>query len=172
MPSLDAAWIEPRIYVVRGVKVMLDSDLAALYGVPTGRLNEQVRRNPRRFPSDFLLELTASEVSNLISQIAISSLGRHGGRRKTVLAFTEHGVTMLSSVLHSDRAIDVNIAIVRTFVRLRQLLLGHAELAKRVGELEQRYDGQFQVVFDALRELTRLPEEASRPRVGFSDAET
>jgi hypothetical protein len=172
IPSLDAAWIEQRIYVVRGVKVMLDSDLAALYGVPTGRLNEQVRRNPRRFPSDFLLELTASEVSNLISQIAISSLGRHGGRRKTVLAFTEHGVTMLSSVLHSDRAIDVNIAIVRTFVRLRQLLLGHAELSKRIDELEQRHDGQFQVVFDALRELTRLPEEPPRLRVGFSDPET
>jgi hypothetical protein len=172
-PSLDTAWIEQRIYVVRGVKVMLDSDLATLYGVLTKRLNEQVRRNHRRFPSDFLLELTASEVSNLRSQIATSSSkGAYGGRRYTVLAFTEQGVAMLSSVLHSDRAIDVNIAIMRTFVRLRQLLVGHAELAKRIDELEQRYDGQFQVVFDALRELTRLPEEASRPRVGFSDAET
>jgi hypothetical protein len=173
IPSLDAAWIEQRIYIVRGVKVMLDTDLAALYGVPTKALNQQVRRNRRRFPSDFLLELTTSEVSNLRSQFATSSSkGGYGGRRYTVLAFTEQGVAMLSSVLNSDRAIDVNIAIMRTFVRLRQLLLGHAELAKRIDELEQRYDGQFQVVFDALRELTRLPEEPPRLRVGFSDPET
>jgi ORF6N domain-containing protein len=170
MPSLDAAWIEQRIYVVRGVRVMLDDDLAALYGVLTKRLNEQVRRNRRRFPSDFLFELTLEEVANLKSQFATSSLaGQHGGRRKAVSAFTEQGVAMLSSVLHSDRAIDVNIAIMRTFVRLRHALHGHAELAKRIDELEQRYDGQFQVVFDALRELTRLPDDLSRPRVGFSD---
>jgi hypothetical protein len=101
--------------------------------------------------------------------VTSSSKGGYGGRRYTVLAFTEQGVAMLSSILHSDRAIDVNIAIVRTFVRLRQLLLGHAELAKRIDELEQRYDGQFQVVFDALRELTRLPDDLPRSRVGFSD---
>jgi hypothetical protein len=170
VPSLDAAWIEQRIYVVRGVRVMLDDDLAALYGVLTKRLNEQVRRNRRRFPGDFLFELRLEEVANLKSQFATSSLaGQHGGRRKAVSAFTEQGVAMLSSVLHSDRAIDVNIAIMRTFVRLRHVLQGHAELAKRIDELEQRYDGQFQVVFDALRELTRLPDDTSRPRVGFSD---
>jgi hypothetical protein len=172
-PSLDAAWIEQRIYVVRGMKVMLDSDLAALYGVPTRALNQQVRRNRRRFPGDFLFELTPEEVESLRSQIVTSNarIGR-GGRRYAVLAFTEQGVAMLSSVLHSDRAIDVNIAIMRTFVRLRHALQGHSELAKKVGELEQRYDGQFQVVFDALRELMRLPEEPPRPRVGFSDPET
>jgi len=152
---------------------MLDDDLAALYGVLTKRLNEQVRRNRRRFPGDFLFELSLEEAANLKSQFATSSLaGQHGGRRKAVSAFTEQGVAMLSSVLHSDRAIDVNIAIMRTFVRLRHALHGHAELAKKVEELEQRYDGQFQVVFDALRELMRLPDEASRPRVGFSDSET
>jgi hypothetical protein len=108
----------------------------------TKRLNEQVRRNRRRFPGDFLFELTLEEVANLKSQFATSSLaGQHGGRRKAVSAFTEQGVAMLSSVLHSDRAIDVNIAIMRTFVRLRQLLLGHVELAKWIDELEQRYDG-------------------------------
>jgi len=169
IPSLDAAWIEQRIYVVRGVKVMLDADLATLYEVPTSRLNEQVRRNRRRFPGDFLLELTLPEVANLKSQFAVSSSGGHGGRRNAVLAFTGQGVAMLSRVLRSDRAIEVNIAIIRTFVHLRQLMLGHAELAKRIDELEQRYDGQFQVVFDALRELTRLPEDPPRLRVGFSD---
>jgi hypothetical protein len=138
-PSLDAAWIEQRIYVVRGVKVMLDTDLAALFGVLTKRLNEQARRNRRRFPGDFLFELTPEEVASLRSQIATSNarVGRGG-----------------------------------TFVRLRHALQGHAELAKKVEELEQRYDGQFQVVFDALRELTRLPEGPPRPRVGFSDTET
>jgi hypothetical protein len=169
-PPLGADWIEQRIYVVRGARVMLDADLAALYSAPTHRLNEQVRRNRRRFPSDFLFELTPHEVSNLISQFAISSSGTsHGGRRKPVLAFTEQGVAMLSSVLHSDRAIDVNIAVMRTFVRLRHLLAGHTELARKLDELEQRYDGQFQVVFEALRELMRLPEDAPRDRIGFSD---
>jgi hypothetical protein len=170
MPSLDATWIEQRIYVVRGVKVIVDADLAALYGVPTKALNQQVRRNRGRFPGDFLFELNPEEVANLRSQfVTSSSRGGYGGRRYTVLAFTEQGVAMLSSVLHSDRAIDVNIAIMRTFVRLRQIVAGHAELAKRVDELEQRYDGQFQVVFDALRELMRLPDESRHPRVGFSD---
>jgi hypothetical protein len=168
VPSFDVAWIEQHIYVVRGVKVMLDADLAALYGVPTRRLNEQVRRNSRRFPGDFLFELTPQEVANLKSQIATSSSDAgHGGRRKAVLAFTEQGVAMLSSVLHSDRAIDVNIAVMRTFVRLRHLLLGHAELAKKIEDLEQRYDGQFRVVFDALRELMLFPEESPQPRIGF-----
>ena len=168
VPSIDAAWIEQRIYIVRGVKVMLDADLAKLYGVPTGRLNEQVRRNSRRFPGDFLFELTSQEVSNLKSQFAISSLtGGHGGRRKTVLAFTEQGVAMLSSVLRSERAIDVNIAIMRTFVRLRHVLADNAELWKKIEELERRYDGQFQLVFDALRELMAPVDERSQARIGF-----
>ena len=105
------------------------------------------------------------------SQIVTSSSGGgYGGRRYTVLAFTEQGVAMLSSVLHSDRAVDVNIAIMRTFVRLRHIVAGHAELAKRIDELEQRYDGQFRVVFDALRELVE-PDETDRPRIGFSGPE-
>lgn len=164
-PRLDAAALEQCIYVVRGVKVMLDSDLAALYGVATKRLNEAVRRNHRRFPADFLYELTPQEVSNLRSQIATSNEGR-GGRRYTVLAFTEQGVAMLSSVLHSQRAIDVNIAVMRTFVRLRHALASHEELAKKIEELEQRYDGQFEDVFHALRALM-TPDEPDRPRIGF-----
>jgi hypothetical protein len=136
---LDAASVERCIYIVRGVKVMLDADLAALYGVPTKQLNQAVRRNRRRFPPDFILKLTPQEVSNLRSQIVTSSLPEsHGGRRYTVLAFTEQGVAMLSSVLHSQRAIDVNIAVMRTFVRLRHALASHEELAKKIEELEQR----------------------------------
>jgi ORF6N domain len=162
-PLLDAGSLEQCIYVVRGVKVMLDADLAALYGVPTKRLNEAVRRNHRRFPADFLLELVPQEVRNLRSQFATSSL--HGGRRYAVLAFTEQGVAMLSSVLHSRRAIDVNIAVMRTFVRLRHAIAGHAELVKKIDQLEQRYDGHFQKVFDALREL--MGPEADRARIGF-----
>lgn len=146
---------------------MLDSDLAALYAVPTKRLNEAVRRNHRRFPADFLFELTPQEVTGLRSQIATSNeRSERGGRRYTVLAFTEQGVAMLSSVLHSDRAIEVNIAVMRTFVRLRRALADHVELAKKIEELEQRYDGQFQVVFDALRELTSS-DDPDRPRIGF-----
>lgn len=166
-PSLDAASLEQCIYVVRDVKVMLDSDLATLYGVRTKALNQQVRRNRHRFPADFLFELTPQEVISLRSQfVTSSSAGNRGGRRYTVLAFTEQGVAMLSSVLHSERAIDVNIAIMRTFVRLRQVLADHADLAKKVAELEQRYDGQFQIVFEALRELMS-PDESDRARIGF-----
>ena len=167
IPSLNAESLEQCIYVVRGVKVMLDADLAALYGVPTKQLNQAVRRNHRRFPADFLYELTEQEVSILRSQFVTSKTrdGR-GGRRYTVLAFTEQGVAMLSSVLHSDRAIEVNVAVMRTFVRLRRVLMDHAELAKKIAELEQRYDGQFQIVFDALRVL-RAPEEPDRARIGF-----
>jgi hypothetical protein len=164
---LDAESIERRIYVIRGLRVMLDSDLAVLYGVPTKYLNQQMRRNRRRFPGDFVIEVSRDEVTNMMSQIATSSLNRgHGGRRKAVLAFTEQGVAMLSSVLNSDRAIDVNIAIMRAFVRLRHASIAHAELARKVEELEQRYDGQFQTVFDALRELM-APEDPDRPRIGF-----
>ena len=169
VPSIDAAWIEQRIHIVRGVRVMLDSDLAKLYGVPTKRLNEQVRRNSRRFPADFLFELTVQEVANLRSQFATSKpVDGRGGRRYAVLAFTEQGVAMLSSVLHSDRAIDVNIAIMRTFVRLRQVLMDHADLAEKIAELEQKYDGQFQAVFEALRELMAPGDEPSVARIGFT----
>jgi len=144
VPVLDVASLEQRIYVMRGVKVMLDADLATLYGVPTKVLNQAVRRNHDRFPADFMFELTPQEVSSLRSQIATSKehSGR-GGRRYAVLAFTEQGVAMHSSVLNSPFAIQVNIALVRTFVRMRQVFANYAEVTKKIEDLEQRYDGQF-----------------------------
>lgn len=144
--------IENRIYVIRGMRVMLDRDLAELYGVPTMRLNEAVRRNQDRFPTDFMFEIPLHEATNLISQFAISSL-QHGGRRKSLFVFTEQGVAMLSGILRSPRAVAVNIQIMRTFVRLRQLMIENDELRWKIEALEKRYDGQFAVVFDALRQL-------------------
>lgn len=157
--------IEKRIFLLRGLKVMLDSDLAQLYGVPTRRLNEQVRRNIRRFPSDLMFQLTREEAESLRSQNAISKGGR-GGRRYAPLAFTEQGVAMLSSVLNSERAIQVNIEIMRAFVRLRELIASHKDLAQRLDELEKKYDVKFRLVFDAIRELM-TPPEPPRRRIGF-----
>ena len=157
--------IEQTILVIRGHRVMLDADLAELYGVSAGRLNEAIKRNEDRFPSDFMFQLTKPEFEHLKSQIAISS-SRWGGRRHQPYAFTEQGVAMLSSVLNSERAVQVNIEIMRAFVRLRQLIASNKELAKRLDELEQKYDSQFKVVFDAIRELmTPLPPTS--PRIGF-----
>ena len=163
---IPAERIERRILLVRGKKVMLDSDLAELYGVTTGRLNEQVRRNRDRFPDDFAFQLTTEEFGVLMSQIAISKPGR-GGRRKRPWVFTEHGILMLSSVLHSERAAQVNIQIMRTFVRLRGLLASHEELAQKLTALERKYDHQFKVVFDAIRELMDPPDAQPKPRIGF-----
>jgi len=132
--------IQRAIYLVRGEKVMLDGDLAALYGVSTGNLNKAVKRNYSRFPADFMFQLTTEETENLRFQIGISSLG-YGGRRYLPYAFTEHGVAMLSSVLRSERAVQVNIAIMRAFVQLRQVLATHTELARKLTELEQRIEG-------------------------------
>jgi hypothetical protein len=157
--------IEHKIYLIRGQKVMLDSDLARLYGVPTKRLNEQVRRNRRRFPADFMIELTESELAALRSHFATSKKGS-GGRRYRPFAFTEQGVAMLSSVLNSDRAIDVNIEIMRAFVRLREILSTHKDLARKLEELEKKYDEQFRVVFDAIRQLMSPPDPPKR-RIGF-----
>ena len=157
--------IERLILLIRGHKVMLDSDLADLYGVTTKRLNEQVRRNLSRFPEDFMFQLTESEARLLRSQFATSKEGR-GGRRYPPYAFTEQGVAMLSSVLNSERAVQVNIEIMRAFVRLRQILASNKELAKRLDELEKKYDAQFKVVFDAIRELMRPQESKKRP-IGF-----
>lgn len=131
---------------------MLDSNLAELYGVPVKRLNEQVRRNRVRFPDDFMFQLTHEEWSSLKSQFATSILGR-GGKQKLPLVFTEQGVAMLSGVLHSTRAIQVNLAIMRTFVKLRGLLETNKELSTKLKKLEQKYDGQFKIVFDAIHEL-------------------
>jgi hypothetical protein len=155
--------IEKKILLLRGEKVMLDADLAELYAVPTKRLNEQVRRNLRRFPSDFMFQLTAEEAGFLRSQIATS---RRGGRRYLPYAFTEQGVAMLSSVLNSERAIEVNILIMRAFVRLREMIASHKDLAKRLDDLEKKYDAQFKVVFDAIRELMRPPAKSKR-KIGF-----
>jgi ORF6N domain-containing protein len=144
---------------------MLDADLAILYGVSTKRLNEQVRRNRSRFPDDFMFQLTREEVRSLRSQIATSKQGR-GGRRYAPLVFTEQGIAMLSTVLNSERAIQVNIEIMRAFVRLRELVATHKDLARKLEALEKRYDAQFRVVFDAIRELMKPPESKKR-KIGF-----
>jgi hypothetical protein len=144
---------------------LLDVHLAGLYGVTTKRLNEQVRRNRARFPEDFMFQLTAEEVASLRSQFATSNKGR-GGRRYAPYAFTEQGVAMLSTVLNSERAIQVNIEIMRAFVRLRQMLTSNAQLARKVADLEKKYDAQFKVVFDAIRQLMTPPESKKR-KIGF-----
>ena len=148
--------VERIILLLRGHRVLLDEDLAAMYGVSSKRLNEQVKRNLRRFPPDFMFQLSLEEYAVLRSQIATSKAGR-GGRRTAPYAFTEQGVAMLSSVLHSERAIRVNIEIMRTFVRLRRMLQANADLAKKLDTLEKKYDAQFRVVFDAIRELMAPP---------------
>src|SRR6476660_3745495 len=140
---------------IHGQKVLLDSALAALYGVTTGSLNKAVSRNRDRFPSDFMFQLSAEEAEDLIFQIGRSK-GR-GGRRHRPYAFTEQGIAMLSSILNSDRAIGVNIAIMRAFVRLREILGSHKDLARKLDELEKKYDEQFAVVFDAIRQLMTPP---------------
>ena len=157
--------IERSILLIRGHKVMLDADLAVLYAVSTKRLNEQVRRNRSRFPGDFMFQLTGEEVRSLRSQFATSKKGR-GGRRYAPLVFTEQGIAMLSTVLNSERAIQVNIEIMRAFVRLREMIATHKNLARKLEALEKRYDAQFKVVFDAIRELKARPEPNKR-NIGF-----
>ena len=152
--AIPSELIEKRIYLVRGQKVMLDSDLAELYGVTTGNLNLAVRRNKSRFPQDFMFQLTAEEAKSLLLQTARSK-GR-GGRRTPPSVFTEQGVAMLSSVLRSEQAVQVNIAIMRAFVRLRELLVIHKDLANKIEDLERKdaeHDAKFRVVFEAIREL-------------------
>jgi len=157
--------IESRIFLIRGHKVMLSSDLAMLYGVQARALIQAVKRNRDRFPPDFMFQLTDGEFANLKSQIVTSSWG--GVRRATPYAFTEQGVAMLSSVLRSRRAVLVNIEIMRAFVRLRQLLATHADLARKLEALEKRYDAQFKVVFDAIRELMNPPAPRPKRIIGF-----
>ncbi|MDO8518038.1 MAG: ORF6N domain-containing protein [bacterium] len=158
--------IERYIFLIRGQKVMLDSDLAELYGVSTGALNQAVVRNLSRFPRDFMFQLNEKETVSLISQIVISKKGR-GGRRHYPYVFTEQGIAMLSSVLRSERAVQVNIAIMRTFVHLRELLVSHKDLARKLEEMEKKYDKRFQIVFEAIRKLMEAPvAEPSRP-IGF-----
>jgi ORF6N domain len=161
--------IERRIYFIRGQNVMLDSDLAELYGVPTYRLNEQVKRNLKRFPDDFMRQLKTKEANSLTSQIAMSNVGR-GGRRTRPYVFTEQGVAMLSSVLNSERAVQVNIAIMRAFVNLREEIVTHKELAHKIADLEhkfQQHDSQIEEVFDAIRQLLEPKPVPPARRIGF-----
>lgn len=158
--------IERRILLIRRHKVMLDSHLAELYQVPTKRLNEAVKRNMARFPEDFMFQLTTEETDSLRSQLATSN-ERRGGRRYLPFVFTEQGVAMLSTALNSERAIAVNIAIMRTFVRLRQILATHKELAGRLAAMEKKYDQHSKVVFDILRQLTEPPPDPPKRAIGF-----
>jgi hypothetical protein len=160
--------VEQAILLIRGEKVILDADLAKLYGVSTARLNEQVKRNPQRFPNDFAFRLKKEEFANLKSQIATSS-STHGGRRKLPLVFTEHGAIMAANVLNSERAVAASVQVVRAFVRLRQMLVSNAELARKLEDLEQKYDTQFKVVFDAIRQLMSPPPR-ERKEIGFTRA--
>lgn len=153
-----------RIRVVRGIRVLLDEDLADLYGVETRTLTQAVRRNPERFPQDFMFELTHDQWQDLRHASGIE-LG-HGGRRNPPLAFTEQGVAMLSSVLRSRRAVAVNVQIIRAFVRLREILAENADLSRRFDEMEQRYDEQFATIVQAIQALTAPPGEKRHP-VGF-----
>lgn len=160
--------IESQIYLIRGMKVMLDQDLAELYEVPTKYLKQQVRRNSQRFPPDFMFSLTNQEFARLRSQIVISKID-WGGSRYIPMAFTEQGIAMLSSILHSERAIEVNIAIMRTFVKMRESLSLHRDLEKKLHEMESRYEGKFKVIFNAIKDLM---SEQSIPRkriIGLSD---
>jgi len=156
--------IANKIFLIRGQKVMLDRDLAKLYGVSTGRLNEQVKRNGKRFPVEFMFQLSKEEFNNLISQFAIS---RWGGIRKLPFVFTEHGIAMLSSVLNSDRAIAVNIQIIKTFIRMRQMMLSYKDLKEKIEKIESKYDKQFRIVFQALKQLLEPKPVPPKRKIGF-----
>jgi len=159
--------IATKILVIRGKKVMLDRDLALLYGVSTGELNQSVKRHRNRFPEDFMFQMTKDEFSSLISQIVIS---KRGGRRKMPYLFTEQGIAMLSSVLNSERAIQVNVAIMRAFVKLREILLTHKELATKLEELEKKYqmhESDIQVIFETIKKLLEPAPVVEKPPIGF-----
>jgi hypothetical protein len=165
--------IENAILLIRGEKVIMDVDLAVLYGVSTKRLNEQVRRNRDRFPDDFMFQLTAAEVNALKDEVGASNLRSqfatsrsHGGRRYLPYVFTEHGAIMAANVLNSDRAVQASVQVVRAFVRLRQMLASNAELSRKLDALERKYDRQFKVIFDAIRELM-TPPVPKQKEIGF-----
>lgn len=164
MNDLTAKYLSERIYIIRGRRVMLDSDLAELYGVETGALNRAVRRNQDRFPDDFMFRLDAREMENLICQFGISSLS-YGGRRTQPYVFTQEGVAMLSGVLRSERAVQANIAIMRAFVKLREILEANEDLAAKLHELEKRYDHQFKAVFEAIRQLMAVGSPVTQKRI-------
>jgi hypothetical protein len=161
----------PRILVVRHAKVILDEDLAAFYGVTTGQLNQAVKRNARRFPRDFAFQLSKADQRNLKSQFVISSTA-HGGRRTAAWVFTEHGAIMAATLLNTPRAIQMSVFVVRAFVRLRETIRNHAELAAQLAKLEQRvsdHDGELQAIIDTLRKLLNPPVKL-RPSIGFSSS--
>ena len=162
--------IEQTILVIRGHRVMMDADLAKLYGVTTFNLNKAVKRNSDRFPEDFMFRLSAQETAALTFQIGISKSRGRGGRRNAPYVFTEQGVAMLSSVLRSRRAVAVNIEIMRAFVRLREMIADQTQLLRRIDELENRYDAQFRTVFEAIRALVSDEARPSR-RIGFRGAQ-
>ena len=169
LPPIPIESVTSRIFLIRGQKVMLDSDLAELYGVTTSALNQAVKRNTDRFPPDFMFQMTDPEFSNLKSQFVTSSWG---GRRKLPLVFTEQGVSMLSSVLHSERAIQVNIAIMRAFVQIREMLSTHKELAYKLEKLERKvgiHDQTIVQLIEAIRQLMEPPAE-KRKKIGFTAA--
>jgi hypothetical protein len=162
--------IERKIYLIRGCKVMLDSDLAELYQVPTKRLNEAVRRNRGRFPADFMFQLSREELENWRSQIATSNPGAKMGLRRPPYAFTEHGVAMLSSVLSSERAVELNILIIRAFVRLREYLNSHKDLARKLEDVErtqQDHGAHIEEIYGYIQSQLEPPPESAKRRIGF-----
>ncbi len=164
--SITIKNIEKSILSIRGRRVLIDNDLAILYGVPLKRLNEQVKRNESRFPEDFMFQLTKEEWTSLRSQNATLKQG-HGTHRKYMpFVFTEHGTVMLANILRSDMAIKASIEVVRAFVRLRELSLNYQDLTNKINKMEQKYDTQFKFVFDAIRELMKPPSSKNR-RIGF-----
>jgi phage regulator Rha-like protein len=166
MAVIPVERIERAILSIRGEKVMLDSDLAELYGVETKVLNQAVKRNLDRFPADFMFQLTAIEVFNLNRSQIVTGSQKHRDPRFPPYAFTEHGALMLANVLNSERAAQTSVQVVRAFVRLRQMLASNAELARKLAALENKYDRQFKVVFDAIRRLMSRPEPKRR-EIGF-----
>jgi hypothetical protein len=160
--------IEKAILLVRGEKVMLDRDLAALYEVETRVLVQAVKRNVRRFPPDFMFQFSKAELDDWRSQFVMSNPSAKMGLRRWPYAFTEQGVAMLSSVLHSERSVRVNIEIMRAFVRMRRILASHADLARKLDALERKYDAQFKAVFDAIRQLMVPPSEPKKGKIGFA----
>ncbi|CAN5489525.1 ORF6N domain-containing protein [soil metagenome] len=173
LATIPVERVEQAILLIRGEKVILDTDLAALYGVETKALNRAVKRNMKRFPSDFVFQLTEKEAAALRYQSGTSNLKSQtatarsrGGRRYRPYAFTEHGAIMAANILNSDRAVQASVAVVRAFVRLRQMIASNAELARKLAELEKKYDAQFKVVFEAIRQLM-MPPEPKRKQIGF-----
>ena len=162
---LPSAHIERSILVIRGERVMLDADLADLYGVPTKALNQAVKRNPERFPQDFAFRLTKREKEQVVTNC--DHLRKLRFSPVLPYAFTEHGALMLSSVLRSTAAVEVSIGVVRAFIQIREIAMSHRDLARRLNALESKYDVQFKVVFDAIRQLMGPPPRPPRPRIGF-----